>query len=108
MVADGRDNLRFIAGYGLPYRINNNLPSAEITGAVPDETNFNWIQYGQDLSTKIASFPTTARRGWELIQQLAQLMNWEIGFGPAIGKVDAVQAADASYHGLERKRQLLL
>ena len=96
MIADGRDNLRFIAGYGLPYRINNNLPSAEITGAVPDETNFNWIQYGQDLSTKIASFPTTARRGWELIQQLAQLMNWEIGFGPAIGKVDAVQAADAA------------
>ena len=96
MVADSRDNLRFIAGYGLPYRINNNLPSAEITGAVPDETNFNWIQFGQDLATKIASFPTTARRGWELIQQLAQLMNWEIGFGPAMGKVDAVQAADAA------------
>ena len=96
MVADSRDNLRFIAGYGLPYRINNNLPSAEITGAVPDETNFNWIQFGQDLATKIASFPTTARRGWELIQQLAQLMNWEIGFGPAIGKADAVQAADAA------------
>ena len=96
MVADSRDNLRFIAGYGLPYRINNNLPSASITGAIPDETNFNWIQFGQDLSTKIASFPTTARRGWELIQQLAQLMNWEIGFGPAMGKVDAVQAADAA------------
>ena len=99
MVADSRDNLRFVAGYGLPYRINNNLPTAEITGAVPDETNFNWIQYGQDLSTKIASFPTTARRGWELIQQLAQLMNWEIGFGPAMGKVDAVQAADAAITG---------
>ena len=96
MVPDNRDNLRFIAGYGLPYRINNNLPSASITGAIPDETNFNWIQFGQDLSTKIASFPTNGRRGWELIQQLAQLMNWEIGFNPAMGKVDAVQAGDAS------------
>ena len=96
MVPDRRDNLRFIAGYGLPYRINNNLPSASITGAIPDETNFNWIQFGQDLSTKIASFPTNGRRGWELIQQLAQLMNWEIGFGPAMGKVDAVQAADSA------------
>ena len=96
MVPDSRGNLRFIAGYGLPYRINNNLPSASITGAIPDESNFNWIQYGQDLATKIASFPTNGRRGWELIQQLAQIMNWEIGFGPAMGKVDAIQAADAS------------
>ena len=74
MVADSRDNLRFIAGYGLPYRINNNLPTADITGAIPDESNFVWVQYGQDLATKIASFPTNARRGWELIQQLGQLM----------------------------------
>lgn len=96
MVADNRENLRFVAGYGLPYRINNNLPTAEITGAIPDETNFNWIQFGQDLSTKIASFPTSGRRGWELIQQLAQLMNWEIGFGPNARKVDAIQATNPS------------
>ena len=96
MVADSRDNLRFIAGYGLPFRANNNLPTADINGAIPDETNFVWVQYGQDLATKIASFPTTARRGWELIQQLAQLMNWEIGFGPAKGKVDVLQAAHSS------------
>ena len=96
MVADNRGNLRFIAGYGLPYRANNNLPTAEITGAIPDESNFVWVQWGQDLSTKIPSFPTNARRGWELIQQLGQLMNWEIGFGPAMGKVDALQAAHPS------------
>ena len=96
IVADGRDNLRFIAGYGLPYRANNNLPTADINGGIPDESNFVWLQYGQDLSTKIPSFPTNARRGWELIQQLGQLMNWEIGFGPAMGKVDAVQAVDSS------------
>ena len=96
MVLDNRDNLRFIAGYGLPYRTNNNLPAAEITGAIPDESNFVWLQYGQDLSTKIPSFPTNNRRGWEFIQQLAQLMGWEIGFGPGMGKVDALQAAAPS------------
>ena len=31
---------------------------------------------------------------WEAIQQIAQLMNHEIGFGPARSKVEAVQAAN--------------
>lgn len=96
MASDSRGNLRFIAGHGLPYRINNNLPTAEITGAIPDESNFTWLQWGQDLSTKIASFPTNERKGAELIQQLAQIMNWEIGSGPAMGKVEAIQAADSA------------
>ena len=93
---DSRGNLRFVAGYGLPYRINNNLLTASITSAIPDESNFNLIQFGQDLATKIASFPTNGRRGWDLIQQLAELMLWEIGFGPGKSKVDAVQARDSN------------
>ena len=62
MVVDSRGNLRFVAGYGVPYRINNNLPVAGITDAIPDESNFPWLQWGQDLSTKIPSFPTSAPR----------------------------------------------
>ena len=96
MIVDDRDNLHLVAGYGLPYDIEDNSPFARTAEPIPNETNFNWIQFGQDLSTKIASFPTNGRRGWDLIQQLAQLMNWEIGFGPAAGKVDAVQAADSA------------
>ena len=96
IVVDSRGNLRFVAGYGLPYRISNNLPSADVALAIPDESNFNWIQFGQDLATKIASFPTNGRRGWDLIQQLAELMLWEIGFGPGESKVAAVQARDSN------------
>ena len=59
-------------------------------------TNYHWLQWGKDLSTKIASFPTTDIKAWDLIQQLGQIMNWEIGFGPAVRKVDAIQAADSS------------
>ena len=96
MVADSRNNLQFVCGYGLPYRLNNNLPDAAIRGDIPDVTNFNWIQYGQDLATKIASFPTSGRRAWDLIQQLAQLMGWEIGFGPNLRKGEELQAVNAN------------
>ena len=96
MIADERDNLHFVAGFGMPYRIGNNLPLASQSDPVPFSDNFVWIQWGQDLSTKIPSFPTSGRRGWELIQQLAQLMFWEIGFGPAMGRVDALQAAHSN------------
>ena len=93
MIADDRDNLHFIAGYGMPYRIGNNLPLASQSDPVPFSDNFVWIQWGHDLATKIPSFPTSGRRAWDLIQQLAQLMGWEIGFGPNMRKVDALQAA---------------
>ena len=99
MIADDRDNLRFIAGYGLPYRYRTTTSPLCLhhrRNPYPTKQTLTWIQFGQDLATKIASFPTAARRGWDLIQQLAQLMNWEIGFGPAAGKVDAVQAADSA------------
>ena len=80
----------------MPYRIGNNLPLASQSDPVPFSDNFVWIQWGQDLATKIPSFPTSGRRTWDLIQQLAQLMGWEIGFGPNMRKVDALQAANAN------------
>ena len=83
-------------------------PSSRKRGAIPDATNFVWMQWGQDLATKIPSFPTTDRtRSWDLIQQLVEVMGWEVGFGPGMNKVDALQAA-IHHFGLERERQLLL
>lgn len=96
MTVDDRDNLHFIAGYGSPYNITENLPFSSNREPVPAFNNFNWIQWGQDLATKVASFPTRDIRVWDLIQQLAQLMRWEIGFGPTMRKVDAIQAQHAS------------
>ena len=92
MIVDDRDNLHFVAGYGSPYNITENLPFSSNREPVPAFSNFNWIQWGQDLSTKISSFSTRDINVWDLIQQLAQLMQWEIGFGPDMRKVDAIQA----------------
>ena len=96
MIVDDRDNLHFVAGYGSPYNITENLPFSSNREPVPAFSNFNWIQWGQDLSTKISSFSTRDINVWDLIQQLAQLMRWEIGFGPDMRKVDAIQAAHPS------------
>ena len=96
MVADSDNNLRFVAGYGLAYRIDNNLPTIAGSNVIADASNFNWIQWGKDLATKIASFSTTGIHVWNLIEQLAQLMRWEIGFGPHMRKVDAIQALHSS------------
>ena len=96
MIVDGRGNLHFVAGYGSPYNISENLPFSSNREPVPALSNYHWLQWGKDLSTKIASFPTTDVKAWELIEQLAQLMGWEIGFGPGVRKVDAIQAAHSS------------
>ena len=96
MIADDRDNLHFIAGYGSPYRTVNNLPTAEVAGTIPDETNFNWLQWGQDLSTKVPNFPTNNQRLWNLLQRLGELMYWELGFNPTPSKVEALQDANSS------------
>ena len=76
MVVDDRDNLHFVAGFGSPYNITENLPFSSNREPVPAFSNFNWIQWGQDLSTKISSFSTRDINVWDLIQQLAQLMQW--------------------------------
>ena len=96
MIVDSRGNLHFVAGYGSPYNIRENLPFSSNREPVPALSNYHWLQWGKDLSTKIASFPTTDVKAWELIEQLAQLMGWEIGFGPNRRKVDAIQAAHSS------------
>ena len=96
MIVDDRGNLHFVAGYGSPYNIRENLPFSSNREPVPALSNYHWLQWGKDLSTKIASFPTTDVKAWALIEQLAQLMGWEIGFGPGVRKVNAIQAAHSS------------
>ncbi|MDE0685623.1 MAG: hypothetical protein OXI63_22065, partial [Candidatus Poribacteria bacterium] len=92
LIADGRDNLHFVAGYGTPYNVNENLPFSSTLDPIPLFSNFQWLQWGQDLATKIERFPTDGVAAWELIQRLAQVMHWEVGFGPRRRKVDALQA----------------
>ena len=96
IVVDERGNLHFVAGFGSPYNVDENLPFSSNREPVPSLANFQWLQWGKDLATKIASFPTGGARVWALIQQVAQIMNWEIGFGPDKRKVDAIQSAHGS------------
>ena len=82
MVKDSNSNLHFIAGYGLSLRIVQNVSVTPRYEPIPDISNFVWIQYGNDLATKIPSFPTQGSNTWELIQQLGLVMLWEVGFIP--------------------------
>ena len=96
MISDNRNNLHFIAGYGSPERIYNNLPGTSSDLPVSLDTNFVWIQWGNDLATKIFKFPTATKKIWQLLQQLASLMKWEIGFGPVMEKVDAIRTLNSN------------
>lgn len=96
MFAGPRGNLHFVAGYGSPYNISENLPFSSNREPVPDLSNYHWLQWGHDLATKIQSFPTRDAKSWELIQRLAAIMNWEVGFGPSKLKVDSVQDGDST------------
>ena len=99
MIPDARDNLHFVAGYGSPYNVDENLPFSSNKEPVPSLSNFHWLQWGKDLSTKIASFPSSDVKAWDLIQRLGQVMNWEVGFGPSKRKVDAIQTVHPSITG---------
>ena len=91
LLADDRDNLHCVIGYGLPYDIEANSPLTRVNEPIPNIANFNWIQWGKDLSSKIVQFKTAGKTYWSLAEQLAQLLGWELGFGPAAEVVEAFQ-----------------
>ena len=64
IVIDDRGNLHFVAGHGSPYQIDENLPFSSNREPVPSLSNFQWLMWGKDLATKIASFPTGGARVW--------------------------------------------
>lgn len=96
MIADDRDGLHFIAGYGSPYNVNENLPFSSNRNPIPALSNYPWLTWGKDLPTKIASFHETDIKVWDAIQDLARLTGWEVGFRPNVRKVEAIQAAQPS------------
>ena len=83
MVRDRYNNLNFIAGFGAPYDLTDT--DAELVSVTTDPidkiTNFNWIQWGCDLASKITSFPTNGANLWSLLEGLASLVDYEMGFG---------------------------
>ena len=87
MVQDRYNNLHFIAGFGAPYDLTTSFTGddAELVSKTSDPidkiTNFNWVQWGCDLASKITSFPTNGANLWSLLEGLASLVDYEMGFG---------------------------
>ena len=75
-------NLHVIGGYGL--LANSNSDSIQSTDIVDSEVrntnNFMWLQYGKELSAKIPVFRTNDRTVWELLEELAIVCDFEVGF----------------------------
>ncbi|MYB02424.1 hypothetical protein F4X90_22515 [Candidatus Poribacteria bacterium] len=87
------DALHFIAGYGIPAnRADNTVVTADIVHGEID--NWMWVQYGKKLSTKIRVFPTNGRRAWDLMEELARVVDWELGFSPAEKELDDLYASN--------------
>ena len=81
MVGDDRDSLYFIAGYDMPVDITNYRIKTRDVAPVNFADNYLWLQWGFDLATKIETFNTNGQNTWGLLEQLATIMNWEVGFG---------------------------
>jgi len=86
-------NLRFAAGYGSPFLTTNNLPRQSIEAPIYYLSNFHLLQWGDTLASKIPEFKTAGKNYWGLAQELAQLLGWELGFGPAAEVVSAFKTA---------------
>ena len=81
MIQDDRDSLYFISGFDTPIDITGIALRTIFESPINKESNYILTQWGYDISTKIPAFPTNGRNTWSLLETLATLMNWEVGFG---------------------------
>ena len=94
MIVGSGDTLNFIAGFGNPFRTAENLPSTNPIVIDADPGNFNWIQYGKELSTKIEEADLEGTNYWAACTQLATLTDAEIGFSPDMDQVSTYLVAN--------------
>ncbi|MDE0401683.1 MAG: putative Ig domain-containing protein [Candidatus Poribacteria bacterium] len=74
------DTLHCICGYGLPSDPLQNGITSLRTGETARTDNYVWLQYGQQIAMKIPIFPTNDKTVWELLSELAQTVDFEIGW----------------------------
>ena len=76
------DTLHLISGYGLP--ANPTADSIQTVGTTEASTltNWVWLQYGTKLATKIPVFPTNGKSVWALLEELARVVDYELGWVP--------------------------
>lgn len=100
------DSLFFIAGYGLPIDVDADSIATVNTPLAQDLTNWVWLQYGQNLSTRISEFRTNGISAWELMSRLAKVVDWEIGFTEAVNELDALYTTNPTIERFTPKRYL--
>ena len=100
------DSLFFIAGYGLPIDVDADNIRTLNKPIAQDLTNWVWLQYGQNLATRIAEFQTNGISTWELLSRLARTVDWEIGFTEAVEELKAFYVANPHIEAFAPKRYL--
>ncbi|MDE0638152.1 MAG: hypothetical protein OXI43_20115 [Candidatus Poribacteria bacterium] len=95
--------LHFISGYGLSARYPSSDDRSEGRGSVQTNTlsrevkrqdNWVWLQYGKKLSTKVPVFPTNGKYVWPLIEELARIVDYEVGWVPGDREIEAFDRDD--------------
>ena len=94
MIADDQDNLHFIAGYGLPFLIANNLPASTALGESSRIDNFAWLQFGTNLPMKLENVVLEGKDYWSACVDMAVLNDSELGFTPQASLASAYETAN--------------
>ena len=89
--------LHFVAGYGLPARYPSSDDRNSGRGSIQSlfsrevirQDNWVWLQYGKKLSTKVPVFPTNGKYVWPLIEELARIVDYEVGWVPGDREIAA-------------------
>ncbi|MXV74727.1 hypothetical protein F4Z99_10650 [Candidatus Poribacteria bacterium] len=89
--------LHFVAGYGLPARYPSQSDRDAGGGSIQSlfsrevirQDNWVWLQYGKKLSTKVPVFPTNGKYVWPLIEELARIVDYEVGWVPGDREIAA-------------------
>ena len=89
--------LHFVAGYGLPARYPSQTDRDGGGGSIQSlfsrevvrQDNWVWLQYGKKLSTKVPVFPTNGKYVWPLIEELARIVDYEVGWVPGDREIAA-------------------
>ena len=81
--SDG-ESLHLISGYGLladPSALPNVRTIQSRNNSITEALdNWVWLQYGKKLATKISVFPTNDKTVWSLLEELARVCDFELGW----------------------------
>lgn len=94
------DSLFFIAGYGIATDViaRDNILTDD-TPVAQDLTNWVWLQWGQNLATRVSVLHTNGRSTWELMSEIARTVDYEIGFTEAHAELETFYA---TYPAIDR------